>query len=70
LEDVFKMLPWENKGVNVDGTYFQHLRFADDIVLISSDIQELKNMLESLNKAANAVGLKMNLSKTKIMSRT
>jgi len=41
------------KVVNVDGTYLNHLRCSDDIVLISSDIQELKNMLEQLNKAAN-----------------
>jgi len=45
------------------------LLFADDIVLISSDIQEVKNMLKQLNKATNDVGLKMNLSKTKIKSR-
>jgi len=46
------------------------LRFADGIVLVSSDIQVLKNMLEQLNKAANDVVLKINLSKTKIMSKT
>jgi len=51
------------KVVNVDGTYLNHLRCPDDIVLISSDIEELKTMLEQLNKAANDVELKMNLSK-------
>lgn len=57
LEDIFKYLSWERKSINIDGTYLNH-----DIVLISSDSEELKNMLEF------QVGLKMNLQKTKILS--
>ena len=44
--------------------------FADDIGLISSDVSELKKMLEQINNAAKKVGLRMNLSKTKLMSDT
>ena len=57
-------------GIRIDGSYLNILRFADDIVLISSDVSELGEMLEKLNNAAKKVGLKMNLSKTKIMSDT
>lgn len=46
-------------------TFLSHLRFADDIVLVSSDIAELVAMLRELDEA---VGLSMNLQKTKIMS--
>jgi len=39
LEDVCKMLLSENKVVNVDSLFSNHLRFANNIVIISSDIQ-------------------------------
>ena len=54
LEDVFKELAWEKKGIRIDGSYLNNLRFADDIVLISSDVSELGEMLEQLNNAAKS----------------
>jgi len=48
LENILKTLSWEAKGINVNGTPLNHLRFADEFVLISSDIlkrDELKDML-------------------------
>lgn len=68
LESAFKNLAWENKGINVDGTRLNHLRFADDIVVISNDINQLKDMLEELQETSKQIGLKMNLNKTKIMT--
>lgn len=68
LEDIFKKLEWNTKGINVDGFRLNHLRFADDIVLISNNATELQEMLNELNLAAINIGLNMNYSKTKIMS--
>ncbi|XP_050306271.1 uncharacterized protein LOC126743285 [Anthonomus grandis grandis] len=68
LESSFKKLPWGNKGINVDGTRLSHLRFADDIDVISDDISELKDMLEELQETSKQIGPKMNLNKTKIMT--
>lgn len=68
LEDVFKDVSWEQKGINNNGSRLSHLRFADDIVLISSDIDELEVMLQELKEAFQKVDLKINLQKTKIMS--
>ena len=68
LEDIFKNLHWEKKGINIFGVFLSHLRFADDIILFSSDVQELREMIEQLNANSKAVGLKMNLVKTKILS--
>ena len=45
-----------------------HLRFADDIVVIASSEQELKEMLDQLCAESAKVGLKMNMNKTKIMN--
>ena len=58
------------KGIRIDRSYLNNQRFADDLVVISSDVSELGEMLEQLNNAAKKVGLRMNLSKTKIMSDT
>ena len=68
LEDVFKKLSWGKKGIRFDESYLNNLPFADDIVLISSDVSKLGEMLEQLNNASKKVGLRMNLSKIKIMS--
>ncbi|CAK1600454.1 unnamed protein product [Parnassius mnemosyne] len=35
LEDVFKLLDWKGYGININGEYITHLRFADDIVLMA-----------------------------------
>lgn len=50
LEIVFEKLEWEKKGINIDGVHLNHLRFVvvDDIVLLSTDIQEL-NMKSEIN---------------------
>ena len=57
-------LNWDNKGFNIDREYLNHLRFADDIILLLEKPQELQNMLTELNKANVKVGIKMNLKKT------
>src|SRR6201996_1842282 len=68
LETVFKKLDWSKMGININGKYLSHLRFADDIVLMSVDLDEAQVMSQQLNEEASKVGLKMSLSKTKIMT--
>lgn len=67
LEGVFKTLQWDGMGINVNGEYLSHLRFADDIVIMAESLQDLQKMLSSLNAASRRVGLGMNLDKTKVM---
>ena len=55
-------------GININGRFLNHLRFADDIVLIAPNLEQLEMMLLQLNAESQKVGLKMNLSKTKIMT--
>lgn len=70
LEDVFKLLEWKGRGININGENVSHLRFADDIVIIAESLEELENMLNGLNDASQRVGLRMNLDNTKIMSNS
>ena len=67
LEEIFKKLDWETKGLNINGEYLNHLRFADDIVLISSNATELQEMMQELENRSKEIGLRMNLNKTKVM---
>ena len=67
LEDVFKVLDWRGLGINVNGEYITHLRFADDIVVMAETMEDLSTMLDDLSRASGRVGLKMNMDKTKVM---
>lgn len=68
LETVFKKLHWRTMGININGKYLSHLRFADDVGLTAIDLDQAQVMLQQLNEESMKVGLKMNLSKTKIMT--
>ncbi|KAI8424369.1 hypothetical protein MSG28_002896 [Choristoneura fumiferana] len=68
LEDAFKVLDWKGRGININGEYFTHLRFADDIVVMAETMEDLGAMLADLSRVSDRVGLKMNMDKTKVMS--
>nr|XP_027227207.1 uncharacterized protein LOC113819162 [Penaeus vannamei] len=67
LENILKGLNWGERGININGSYLNHLRFADDIVNLAKTPQELQEMIQELNEGSLKVGMKMNMSKTKIM---
>lgn len=70
LQSVFAQLDWEGYGVRVNNEYLNHLRFADNIVLLSETTRELQTMLDSLSKASKSVGLEINRSKTMLMTNS
>ena len=70
LEDIFKLLDWSRLGININGEYINHLRFADDIVIMAETLEDLSTMLNDLSRVSAGVGLKMNKDKTKIMSNS
>ncbi|XP_030746034.1 uncharacterized protein LOC115874876 [Sitophilus oryzae] len=61
---------WEEKGIKIYGQYLNHLRYADDIALITEKKEELVEMLEELVTAARRIDLNMNYTKTKIITNT
>lgn len=44
LEDVFRILGWNGFGININGEYITHLRFADDIVKIISNVHVARTL--------------------------
>ncbi|KAI5716805.1 hypothetical protein M8J76_012671 [Diaphorina citri] len=68
LELIFKNIDWSNKGIVINGVPLTHLRFADDIVIISDSLENLKSMLKNLKDSSIEHGLSMNNNKTMIMS--
>ncbi|CAG9793426.1 unnamed protein product [Diatraea saccharalis] len=70
LECIFRNLNWEKKGISLEGCKLNHLRFADDIVLMAETAKELEELIQQLNNESTKVGLHMNASKTKIMTNS
>lgn len=68
LEEIFRKLEWKDKGIMVNGKRLNHLRFADDIVLITDDLREMEEMANELRTESSRVGLEMNLGKTKLLT--
>ncbi|KAK6765594.1 hypothetical protein RB195_025481 [Necator americanus] len=60
-------LTCDNMGVKVDGQHLHHLRFADDIVLISTSINQAERMLAEFDETCRKVGLQLNIDKTMLM---
>ncbi|XGW30152.1 hypothetical protein V3C99_009283 [Haemonchus contortus] len=60
-------LEWEDLGVKVDGRFLHHLRFADDIVLITPNTEQAERMLAEFDSACGKIGLRLNLTKTVFM---
>nr|CDJ93420.1 RNA-directed DNA polymerase (reverse transcriptase) domain containing protein [Haemonchus contortus] len=67
LEHVIRRCDWSNYGVNNDGVRLYHLRFADDIVLITETPEHASEMLHRLDEEGSHCGLTINTSKTKVM---
>jgi hypothetical protein len=68
LEDIFRRLDWEGKGIKICGEYLNNLKFADDIVLFANNLETLQTMMEELQKESIKSGLNINIDKTKIMT--
>ncbi|KAK6764911.1 hypothetical protein RB195_025013 [Necator americanus] len=67
LENAMRKLEWDDMGVKVDGRQLHHLRFADDIVLITPSISQAERMLTEFDETCGCIGLQLNLDKTMFM---
>ncbi|KAK6764128.1 hypothetical protein RB195_024451 [Necator americanus] len=67
LENAIRMLEWDYMGVKVDGRQLHHLRFTDDIVLITTSIRQAERMLTEFDETCGCIGLQLNMQKTMFM---
>ncbi|KAK6765010.1 hypothetical protein RB195_025083 [Necator americanus] len=52
FENAMRKLEWDDMGVKVDGRQPHHLRFADDIVVITPSISQAERMLTEFDEAS------------------
>uniref|UniRef100_A0A0K0CT53 Reverse transcriptase domain-containing protein n=1 Tax=Angiostrongylus cantonensis TaxID=6313 RepID=A0A0K0CT53_ANGCA len=62
-----RTLEWDNMGVKIDSRQIHHLRFADDVVLITPGISQAERMLAYFDKGCEKIGLRLNFKKTMSM---
>lgn len=55
------------KGIKVNGTFINNIRYADDTAILADNIDDLQCLLNDINLASEALGLKINIKKTKVM---
>ena len=55
-------------GIKIAGRNINHLRYADDTILMAESEEELKSLLMKMKVKSEKVGLKLNIQKTKIMA--
>ena len=67
LESIFRRLTLETRGLKIDGEYLSHLRFADDILICANTPRDVQQLLQELADESDNQGLKINMSKTKVM---
>lgn len=67
LQMILDQMEWDNLGLNINGVALNKLEFADDVVLIGKNKNELETMIVTLEDKCKEYGLKINESKCKIM---
>ena len=55
-------------GIKTAGRNVNHLRYADDTILMAESKEELKSLLVKVKEESEKVGLKLNIQKIKIMA--
>ena len=55
------------KGINVGGTNYNNLRYADDTALLAGNEKELSDLTSKINEVGKLFGMKINVKKTKAM---
>jgi hypothetical protein len=55
------------KGISINGINYNRIRYADDIAIITENLDDLKKGLENIDKIGAKFGMKINVAKTKLM---
>ena len=68
MEDIFKKLNLQERGLNVDGESLTDIRFADYVALIATSVKDMEVQLNELNQGSKKIGLNIHKGKTKYMT--
>ena len=55
-------------GIKIAGRNINHLRYADDTILMAESDEELKSLLMKVKEESEKIGLNLNIQKMKIMA--
>lgn len=67
-EEIFRRaLENAREGIKINGELINNIRYADDTVILASNVEELQQLMERVNDVSSEFGLSLNLSKTKWM---
>ena len=55
-------------GIKITGRNINHLRYADDTILLAEREEDMKSLLMKVKEESEKAGLKLNIQKTKIMA--
>ena len=58
---------WTNLGYGIDmgnGEFLQNARFADDVLLVGTSMQQIREMLVNIRDKAAEIGLELHMGKT------
>ena len=57
-----------NAGIKIGGRNINNLRYADDTTVMAESEEELKNLLMRVKEESEGAGLRLKVTKTKIMA--
>ena len=63
IQEVFKNVRLEEKGINIDGEKLPNLWFADDVALTTEDVRDMEHQLITVNEESLKIGLKIHKGK-------
>ena len=68
IQEVFKHVQLEEKGITIHGEKLSNLRFADDVALTTEDVGDMEHQLIAVNEESLKIGLKIYKGKTIFMT--
>ena len=68
MEDIFRKLNLQERGINIDGEKLTDLRFTDDVAMVTTSVKDMEVQLNDLNKGSKKIGLNIHKGKTKYMT--
>ena len=68
MQSTSSEMPGLIAGNKIARRNINHLRYADDTILMAESEEELKSLLMKVKEESEKTGLKLNIQKTKIMA--